>query len=45
MKFAGVKKLVNVTKESKIRTADLEEYDRARMGEANDFYKNKAMVR
>jgi hypothetical protein len=39
-------KLVNVTKESKIKAADLEEYNRARLGvEANEFYKNKAMVR
>ncbi len=45
VKFAGLK-LVNVTKESKIKTADLEDYNRARMGvEANEFYKKKSMVR
>ena len=39
-------KLVNVTKESKIKAEDLEEYIRTRTRtDAVEFYKNKAMVK
>ncbi len=42
--FTGVK-FVNVTKESKIKAEDLEEYNRSRTRtDAIEFYKKKAMV-